>query len=343
MLVVVVGAIAVGLVALLELAFVLSPAVPALLLLIPVTACSTIGGRRAGMFVAVLSAVSFAMFSVEPVGSPIVRVGADIVVLATFITVAVTVSYLTNRRTHADRQMLDEGRVELLRGVSHDLRSPLTTIRALASDLLAAGSLYDDATRERMLERIVDESSRLDRIVANLLSTIRIQTGVFEPDLQPEPLRGIVDRSVDRLLAGEHEPGIDVQVSRDLPDVAADPVQLEQVVTNLLENAIRHGASDVPIQVVGHWPSPAAGDDFVEVGVIDGGVGFDDGARMRLFQPFNTNSMSADSTGLGLAVCKAIVEAHGGTIWLREPGDPGARLCFTVPVARLCDDSDRRR
>ncbi len=332
------GIAGIAVVVLVEVAFTLPAAVPALLLLIPVAAGTTLGDRRVGAVVAVLAAVSFAVFSVEPIGSPIVRVGADIAVLTTFVVVAVAVSYLTNRRAEHDQDILDAQRIALLSGVSHDLRSPLTTIRAISSELLAAEDQYDVAARERMLKQVVDESDRLDRIVGNLLSTIRIQTGSFEPSCRPEPLADIVATGVRRLLRGDDQPRIEVEVSSELPEVAVDPVQLDQVLTNLIENAMRHGASNAPILVLGRWPSPTWGEPFVEVTVADGGRGFSEAARARLFEPFNTTVSRSDSTGLGLAVCRAIIDAHGGTIWLREQAGPGAAISFTLPVAASCND-----
>jgi K+-sensing histidine kinase KdpD len=332
------GLAGIAVVAVLEVAFTLPAAVPALLLLIPVTASTTLGDRRVGTVVAVLAALSFAIFSVEPIGSPIVRVGADLAVMATFVVVAVAVSYLTNRRAGQDQEILDAQRIALLSGVSHDLRSPLTTIRAVSSELLAAADRYDPAARERMLKQIVDESDRLDRIVGNLLSTIRIQTGAFEPSCRPEPLADIVAISIRRLLRRDDQPRIDVELPSELPEVSVDPVQLDQVLTNLIENAMRHGASTEPIRVLGRWPSPAQGESFVEVTVADSGAGFSAHARARLFEPFNTTVSRSDSTGLGLAVCQAIIDAHGGTIWLREQAGPGAAISFTLPVAASCSD-----
>jgi K+-sensing histidine kinase KdpD len=333
----VIGLGGVAVIALLELAFEMPAAVPAMLLIVPVTTTSALSGWRLGVALAVVAAVSFAMFSVEPVGSPIVRIGADLLVLITFLFVAFAVSYLNNRRAWSDRQLLDEQRVALLSGVSHDLRSPLTTISAISSDLLIASDHYDDETRERMLERVVDESARLDRIVGNLLSAVRIQSGALLPTTQPEPIASILDFSVRRLQRGHRDVRIHVDVSHDLPEVEVDAVQLDQVITNLLENAIRHGAADQPIEITAHWPSASAGSRFVEVTVVDRGAGFGARARARLFEPFGSASSANGSTGLGLAVCKAIVEAHGGTIWLRESGGRGAQLAFTVPVAPGCD------
>ncbi len=339
---IVTGVVGVAGVALLEVAVTLPAAIPALLLLIPVAAATTLGNRRIGTVVAVIAAFGFAVFSVEPIGSPIVRVGADIAVLATFIAVAVAVSYLTNRRSVQDQDILDTQRIALLSSVSHDLRSPLTTIRAISSELLAADDRYDAATRERMLNHVVDESERLDRIVGNLLSTIGIQTGAFEPSRRPEPLSDIVAIAVRRLLRGDDRRRIEVEVSSELPEVAVDPVQIDQVLTNLIENAIRHGASTDPIRILGCWPSPAQGDSFVEVTVADSGVGFTAAASARLFEPFNTTVSRSDSTGLGLAVCRAIVDAHGGTIWLRDHAGPGAEISFTLAVAAGCGDPPGR-
>ena len=337
-----IGVVGVLAITVVEIAFTLPATVPALLLLVPVTACSALSGSRQSLYVALLAAASFAVFSVEPVGSPAVRIGADLLVLATFIVVAITVGQLTNRRRAVDAHLLDARRVALLQGVSHDLRSPLTTIRAISSDLLNADELYDDLTRGRMLERVVDESARLDRIVGNLLSATRIQAGALEPDIEAESLGAVVEISVRRLLRADRTRTILIDVPHDLPLVDIDPVQVDQVLTNLLENALRHGGSPEPIRVEGRWPSPAAGVDYVEVSVIDHGRGFSPAAHTRMFEPFNSSPVTSGSTGLGLVVCQAIVEAHGGTIWLRARGAGGAQVSFTLPVAPAGDDPPRR-
>jgi len=337
-----IGIVGVVLITLFSLAVDPPVSIPVLLMLIPVTACGLLSGWRWSVAVAVMAAASFAIFSLEPHGSPTVRVGADLLVLVTFLVVAVAVSYMSARRQRADQQLLDDRRLALLHGVSHDLRSPLTTIRAISSDLLVASDHYDDATRDQMLEQVVAESARLDRIVGNLLSAVRIQAGDLLPSTQPEPIGALIDFSIRRLSRGSGDLRVEVDVSHDLPDVAVDPVQIDQVISNLLENAQRHGASSQPVRIVGRWPSPTAGDEFVEISVADGGPGFAGSARGRIFEPFSSTGSGVGSAGLGLAVCKAIVEAHGGTIWLNEHGGPGAELRFTVPVASVGGDSGGR-
>lgn len=135
-------------------------------------------------------------------------------------------------------ERIDEQRSALLRSVSHDLRTPLATIRAVASDLLGDAS-YDEAIRAELLGLVAEESERLDRLVANLLSLSRIEAGALQPDLQAvalDELAAHVVKLLDRLLGGRR-----VQLDlAQLPLVDGDYTQLEQVVTNLLENAARH-------------------------------------------------------------------------------------------------------
>ena len=179
-----------------------------------------------------------------------------------------------------DPGLLDDGRTALLRGVSHDLRSPLTTIRSISSDLLIVGDDYDDGTRHRLLGQVVDESDRLDRIVGNLLSVSRVQAGALNPELEPESVALLVQRCVRRLNRdGAHR--VVVEIPADLPDVSADAVQVDQVLTNLVENALRHTPPGAAVVV-----SAMQIDDRVEIAVRDDGPGFSSDALDRLYRPF---------------------------------------------------------
>jgi two-component system sensor histidine kinase KdpD len=306
--------------------------IPALLLLVPVTACSVLAGWRWSTIVAVVATLGYALFSMEPFGSIEIDVAEDLFVLLTLLAVSFAVGALSNRRSAADQRLLDDRRALLLRGVSHDLRAPLTTIRAISTELLDASDRYGDDDRERMLEQVVDESARLDRIVGNLLSASRIQAGALAPTCEPESLGSIVEQCIRRL---RRHGGADVvvDVPSTLPDVLVDAIQIDQVVSNLVENARRHAPAGTVVTVDADWPSARAGDQFVEVSIADEGEGFSPAARDRAFEPFSGDAEVDSSTGLGLAVCRAIVEAHTGTIWLREEGRRGARVSFTLPIA----------
>ncbi|MFT3853460.1 MAG: ATP-binding protein [Ilumatobacteraceae bacterium] len=298
-------------------------AVPLLLLMVPITAASVLGGWRASVPVALVSGMVYSLSFLAPRG--VVRIGLteDTIAIVTFVAVAVLVSLLAGLAGSQERRR-DQQRAVLLRSVSHDLRNPLATIRAASAEL-RDGLVTDPSQRSELLDIVVAESDRLDRIVANMLSLSRVEAGMLAPDREPEELAEIVDEAVRRVTA-RRSSVVTVDVPDDLPDVDVDRTQIDQVVTNLVENALRHGAK-TPVTVTAR---PAG--EWVEVSVADGGPGFSEEARRQAFEPFRAVGPSG-MEGVGLAVCKAIVEAHGGTIALGEQPGGGARVSFTVPQA----------
>ena len=242
--------------------------------------------------------------------------------IVTFVLVALLVSLLAGMAGRAERER-DAQRAVLLRSVSHDLRNPLATIRAASAEL-RDGLVDDEATRSELLDLVVAESDRLDRIVGNLLSLSRVEAGKLSPDREPEELDEIVAGSVRRLAAGRR---IDVRLPDDLPDVDVDRTQIDQVLTNLLENALRHGGG-TPV-LVGATPAGS----MVEVSVADGGPGFADRARQRATEFFThgrpdragrrSASPCARRSSRPTAVRSAVGDRPGG----------GALVSFTIPQA----------
>ncbi len=336
-------------------------ATPALVLVLPVVVTAIVGGRAASLGTAVVATAIFNLAFIPPYWRPAVAVVDDIVALGVFLGLALTIGTLVaegaeRRRTAeqraaeaqalndryeaevAERQRLereatrvtileqvDEQRAALLRSVSHDLRTPLATIRAVTSDL-RAGAAYDDATRNDLLDLVGDEAERLDRIVANLLSMSRIEAGALQPERQAVALDELVTERVRRLAPLFRQVRVQVQMPADLPLVDADYSQLDQVVTNLLENAARHSPQQSTV-----WVGARRHETMVEVWVADEGIGVAGFDRSRIFEPFRRGPGSA-SSGVGLAICKAIVEAHGGAIDVEANVGGGARFFFTVPV-----------
>lgn len=336
-------------------------ATPALLLVLPVVAAGVVGGRTAALATAVVAAGAFNLAFIPPYGTLKVDVVDDAVALGVFVAVAAAVGTFVAREAErrraaelrvdeiqalheryeavvAERERLaaeatrlvvleqvDEQRSALLRSVSHDLRTPLATIRAVTSDL-RAGAAYDDATRDELLDLVGDEAERLDRIVSNLLSLSRIEAGALKPDRQAVALDELVAERVARLARLFGQVRVQVDLPVDLPLADADYSQLDQVITNLLENAARHSPPRSTLRV-----GARRHNDMIEVWVADEGAGVARFERERIFQPFRRGDGSA-STGVGLAICKAIVEAHGGEIGVQGVPGGGARFLFTVPV-----------
>ncbi|MDQ2827041.1 MAG: ATP-binding protein, partial [Actinomycetota bacterium] len=224
-------------------------------------------------------------------------------------------------------EQMDEQRSALLRSVSHDLRTPLATIRAVTSDL-RAGVTYDEATRDDLLDLVGDEAERLDRIVANLLSLSRIEAGALQPDRQAVSVEELVTERVRRSSPLFRRVRVQVDMPADLPLVDADYSQLDQVVTNLLENAARYSPQGSTVLI-----GARRRDTMVEVWVADEGIGVATFDRSRIFEPFRRGEGS-NSSGIGLAICKAVVEAHGGMIDVQTNPGGGAKFGFTVPVRR---------
>lgn len=217
-------------------------------------------------------------------------------------------------------------RDEVLAVVSHDLRNPLNTILAASTDL-QSGTDYDAATQKRLLDLIIDETRRLDRIVDNLLGLSRLQAGALVPTLEPVAVSELVEHCRSRFaLIGDDGDRLDVVEPVPDVDVDVDPVQIDQVLTNLVENSVRHAHAPVHVTV-----SVAEHGSMVEWRVCDDGPGFSPAARADLFRPFRS---TGGSSGLGLTLCKAVVEAHGGTLTIDDSAGQGASIRFTVPRAR---------
>jgi K+-sensing histidine kinase KdpD len=333
----------------------------AVVLVLPVVVAGILGGRGAALLTAAGAAAALNLAFIEPHWTFKINSLDDVVAFAVFVAVALVVGTLVageaerrraaERRTAevealhrryeevvAERERLmeeshqlallsraDEQRRALLRSVSHDLRTPLGSIRALVSDL-RAGVAYDDETRDELLEVVNDEAERLDRLVANLLNLSRIEAGALRPDRQAVALDELVRDVIRRLGRVFREVVVKDAVPPDLPLVDADYSQLDQVLTNLLENAARHSPDGSTVEV-----GACRADQAVEVWVRDEGPGIDLGQQAELFEPFRSGPGS-ESSGIGLAICKAIVEAHGGHIDVGNDPEGGARFHFTVPV-----------
>lgn len=298
-------------------------AVTAILLLTPVTIAGAIGGARIGLRVAVIASIVFAAIFLTPFGH--VRMGAtyDVLVLTVFVGTGFGVGALADRRRphHVPEQTgAGDGDELLLGAVSHELRNPLSTIRLASSDLLDEAG--ENPRQAELLGLVLSESERLDRIVGNLLSAGRIRAGELAPTTTPQPIGPVVIAVADRLDRLAPSP-LRVEIQPDLPDIDIDAVLVEQVITNLVENALRCGPDEVRVVV-----SAGLHGEAVEVAVDDSGPGFPDGGT-DAFMPYRS---STGSTGLGLTVCKAIVEAHGGTIRIgRSTTLGGARVSFSLP------------
>ena len=228
---------------------------------------------------------------------------------------------------------LDRAKSALLSAVSHELRTPLAGIKGYVSSLLADDVEWDEATRREFLTIISQEADRLHRLVSNLLDMSRLEAGTLTIRRDVYHLGDIVAR-VLRSLSQDRHP-IVVDIPPDLPPVHVDAARVEVVLRNLLENALKYSPPGRPVYVRASLQG-----DMVAVRVEDEGPGIPPEHRERIFDRFyRVPGVRAGGAGLGLAICKGFVEAHGGRIWVEESPQGGAAFVFTLPVAtgRLID------
>jgi two-component system sensor histidine kinase KdpD len=222
-------------------------------------------------------------------------------------------------------------RAALFSSVTHDLRTPLASIKASASGLLAKGARYSEAQREEMLRTVLEEADHLNQIVGNLLDLARMRAGALVPSRQPILIEDVVGSVLRRLRRAMEGFTVRTNIRPDLPMVDADPIQIEQVLSNIVENAVRFSPRGAEIQIsVARWR------EGVQVRVTDQGPGIAPDDRTRVFEEFYRRDAGAGrgGTGLGLAIARAIVLAHGGTIWAEAAPGGGTAILFELPITK---------
>jgi two-component system sensor histidine kinase KdpD len=233
---------------------------------------------------------------------------------------------LAAERQRAEQQAAAERlRSTLLASVSHDLRTPLTTITGAASSLVHAPP-RDEAAREALAGIILAEASRLNDLIANLVFATRLESGGIELRTQWTSLEEVIGSALRRAPLAQHR--VEVHVDTGLPFVDADPVLLEQAIFNLLENAARHTQAGTRVDVRAY-----RSDGTVVVEVADDGPGIAPHARGDVFRRFVRGKRSA-GMGLGLAIVEGIAKAHGGRVWLEPGGERGVAFRIALPVPK---------
>lgn len=302
----------------------LSRATKALLLVLPVIGAAAIGGRVPGYVAAGAATVAFSL-SLPPIGSVRVQLAEDALALAVFVIVALVASTLVTLRIESLDEV-DRQRSMLLRSVSHDLRTPLASIRAVSSELLH-GPPHHPASQRRLLELVETEAERLDRLVANLLDLGRIESGGMEPRKATVDPVDVVEEAAQGFRSVHPQIVLRLDLADSLPAVPLDPTQIGQVLTNLLDNAARHSPAGGTVQV-----GASVHADRLVVTVDDQGPGVAPEEAELIFQPFRSGTL-AGSSGVGLAVSRAVVHAHGGTIRIDDGPLGGARFRVELPLS----------
>jgi two-component system, OmpR family, sensor histidine kinase KdpD len=224
----------------------------------------------------------------------------------------------------------------LVAAVSHDLRTPLASIKA-SSSTLADPELDISPEAGRRLATLIDtQADHLAQLVQNLLDMSRIQAGVLHPRRAVVSLADLVAAVVGDVAPGPRGYDVRVELPSDLPPVDVDVTLISRVLTNLLENSMRHGPKHAAITIGGLLAGPQA----VLAYVADHGPGVRPERRNEIFELFARRPGDAGA-GLGLTIAKTFVEAHGQRIWVEDAAGGGARFCFTLPVAASIPDEPR--
>jgi K+-sensing histidine kinase KdpD len=232
-------------------------------------------------------------------------------------------------------QRTDALRAALLTSVSHDLRTPLTAIKAAASSLLQEEVEWDNEARLSFALSIEGEADRLNRLVGNLLDMSRIEGGVLKPEKEWYPLTVLIRDVLNRLQPLLQQRRLHIDVPNDFTVVELDYVQIDQVLTNVLENALRYSPAHSPLDVSIHFAASE-----VIIRIADRGPGIPAEDLERIFDKFyrvmgrQSSPEYPPGSGLGLAICKGVVEAHGGRIWAEQRPGGGSLFSIALPVGK---------
>ncbi len=257
-------------------------------------------------------------------------------VIAAQLVLALERNKLAAQAAETERlRQTDVVRTAILAAVSHDLRTPLATIKAAVSSLLDDSISWSDQDRSSLLTATDAAADQLDGLLSNLLDLSRLQTGVLAPVRRPVSLDEVVYRALVGLPAGR----VDVDIADDLPLVDTDRGLLERVVANVVSNAVGHSPADVPVRILaGEIPGRA-----MQIRVVDHGPGVPQTDREKMFAPFQRlgDAPAGSGIGLGLAVARGLAQALDATIEVDDTPGGGLTMVITVPIAQGSPE-DRR-
>jgi two-component system sensor histidine kinase KdpD len=305
-------------------------------------------GAGPAALAAVLSFLALNFFFIPPFHTFEVARGGHVLALFVYLGVAVVTGQLVARvraRTEEAARVSalarsDELKSALLAAVSHELRTPLATIKATTASLLDPAVTWTEADRAEFLRAVDAETDRLTLMVNNLLDLSRIEGGALQPDKEWYDAAELVADVVRRLARRAAAHPLAAEVQPDLPLARFDYVEIAQVLTNLVENAIAHTPPGTPVTISARRVAGA-----IEFAVRDRGPGIAPRHLGRLFDKFYraSDGRAGAGTGIGLTISKGLVEAHGGRIWVESQVGVGTAFRFTVPAPTDDGGAERGR
>jgi two-component system sensor histidine kinase KdpD len=328
-----------------------------LVLVSAVIATAVVLGSGPALLNAVLATFVLNYFFIPPIYSWGIRDPENWVAFAAFVICAITVGQLSSRakqtaseaesRRVQIEKLYEELKVAfaeasqaealrhserlksaLLDAVTHDLRTPLTAIKASATTLLGSTTIEEEGRRE-LLEVIDEEADRLNRFVEEMMELAQIEGGQLALHRTPVPVLDVVNEALDRCAMPLQRHPVEVAIPHDLPALRVDAATISTVLVELLDNATKYSRPGTPIRVV----AEKSDSNNVALAVEDRGAGVKSESRERIFQKFyrdpNTKSRGF---GMGLAIARGIVEAHGGKIWMEANPAGGSIFKFILPA-----------
>lgn len=295
-------------------------------------------GSGAATLASLLAVGFFDWFFVAPRHTFSVTHPAEWLALGVFLFAGMIISQLSGlirqrAGVEARAQVLaetDRLKTALLAMVSHDFRSPLTSIKTGVTTLLQDGPAWDAGSQRELLLGINQETDRLNRMVGNILSLSRLEADAWRPQREVVCLAEIVGASLDALSAEENA-RIQVFLQGAPAEVALDTVQIVQVLHNLLENALKYSPPDTLVELRAFRDG-----EWLQIEVTDCGAGLPPGEETRVFERFyrapQWRESSTPGTGIGLAVCSGLVEAHGGKLTASNRTQGGAAFWISLPL-----------
>jgi PAS domain S-box-containing protein len=253
--------------------------------------------------------------------------GRDLLVTASYVRESGRVCRLIIcLRDTKTRERHERSRADLVSTVAHELRSPLTSVKGFTATLLTKWDRFNDEQKKLMLETVNSDADRVTRLLTELLDVSRIDAGRLEMRKQVVDLPVVVRKTIaGRVASGDPQGQFVVNVEGELPEMWLDPDKIEQVVGNLVENALRHGDGQVTVNV---RPFGSG----AEVTVADEGEGIPEETASRVFTRFWRGGKRRGGTGLGLYIVKGLVEAHGGSVEVGRAPSGGAQFRFVLPA-----------
>ena len=237
----------------------------------------------------------------------------------------------TEAESRREAERANEIKTQFLAMISHELRTPLTSIKGFTTTLLAEDVVWEENEKRDFIETIEQEANRLQELIDHLLDLSRIEAGMLPISLEPNSLQEIIEDALPQFDALTSEHILTINLPANLPLVYIDPKRIAQVLVNLVRNASAYSRNGTRINI-----SAKVRGNFVQMNVIDEGPGIPSGEHKRVFKAFQrgkeVNNGAVQGAGLGLAICKGLIEAHGGRIWIKKGNTPGTTVSFTIPI-----------